>query len=74
MCMCVCMRVCHSYVGTHGGQKKVLDSLELGYRCWESNSGSLEDQQALLITEPSLQNPLSFPPFKKIGSYNPSCP
>ena len=49
MCRCVC----HMCVGAQGGQRKVLDPLQLELqmivrhlqRCWEPNSGPLEEQQ-----------------------------
>ena len=37
----------HGFVAT--------DGRETLYRCWELNSGPLEEQQALLTTEPHLQ-------------------
>jgi hypothetical protein len=33
----------------------ITDGCELPYGCWELNSGPLEEQSALLTTEPSLQ-------------------
>lgn len=47
--------------GIHEGQKKVLNPLGLELQnycepgCWESNSGPLQEEQVLLIPEPSLQ-------------------
>ena len=70
--MSVCLRVCMClvqrlfagfvYVPSARDQKRVLDSLELELQMWaamwvlESNPGPLEEQQALLMSGPSLQH------------------
>lgn len=59
--MCLC--ILSEYMSVpHGGPKMVTDPWAWSYRrcglpCgfWESNQGSLEDQQVLLISEPPLQ-------------------
>jgi hypothetical protein len=57
VCMCVHTRMCVSG-GTYRGQKRVSDPL---VELWVAvivgtgNSGSLEEQEAVLTTEPSLQ-------------------
>jgi hypothetical protein len=47
--------------GVLRGQKRVWDPLELWvapqHGCYELNTGSLEEQQMVLIAEPSLQLP-----------------
>lgn len=49
-CMCVCaLCACSDY----GGQKRVLDILELSIM-WELNLGPLKEQLVLLATELSL--------------------
>lgn len=56
MCMYVCM------CSIREGQKRVLKSPRPGVTgacepqcgCWQPNSGSLEEEQALLATKPSL--------------------
>lgn len=46
--------------GTSGGQKRALvgtgdtDGCEPLRECWESNPGSLQEQQMLLMAEPTL--------------------
>jgi hypothetical protein len=44
----------------------ITDSCELSCDCWELNTGPLEEQSVLLITEPSLQ--LQFLIFLKTES------
>lgn len=52
MWICVCTCVCN----VCGGQKKSSDPLELELiGSWELQSGSLEEQQVLPTTEPSLR-------------------
>ena len=34
----------------------VIDSCQIPYGCWESNSGPLEEYQVLLTTDPPLQS------------------
>jgi hypothetical protein len=53
-------------VGTHEGQKRASDPLELDlhavlshHRCWDLNLGALEGHQVLLIPKPSFL-PFSF--------------
>lgn len=55
--------VCDKYSSALEGQKRALDPLELElqaavnhkHRCWELNSGPLQEQQLLLTTGPVLQ-------------------
>lgn len=56
--LCVFVGLC-AYIGTHEGQKRVLDALELElcalkHGCWEPNSSLREEHQSLLTTEPIL--------------------
>ena len=58
--MSVCVLVC---VSVHRGQKGASDSLELALQAfvsWDSNSGLLIEQCALLMVKPSLQTLKSF--------------
>lgn len=54
--------MCTTYVpDARESQKRALEPLKLGLwmvvacGCWESNPGSLKEQQVLLTAEPSLQ-------------------
>lgn len=51
--MWVCMWVCAHICQCRGGQKNPLELVPRG--CWELNLGSLQEQQAHLTTESSLQ-------------------
>jgi hypothetical protein len=45
---------------TLGLELQAVVSHPIDYGFWEPNSGPLEEQQALLSTEPSLQSPLCY--------------
>lgn len=66
VCLWVCVNACtHVYVGAAGGQKVVSGLLVLELQvvgaaqcgCWDMNTSPLDEQQALLTTDPSLQSP-----------------
>ena len=60
------MYVYHLSAGAHRGQQRLSDPLELAlwiavsYHVGEPNPGPLQQQQVLLLTEPSLQGPCPF--------------
>lgn len=67
--------VCDKYSSALEGQKRALDPLELElqaavnhkHRCWELNSGPLQEQQLLLTTGP-VSSPASTHNFFETGS------
>lgn len=67
--MRVCTFVCTHLVDPCGGQKRVLEPLEMvlqavvSHWCWGLNSGSFKEWKVLLTTEPSHQ-PLIICSFK----------
>ena len=61
-CLSICLYEGVGYPGTRG-----TDSCELPLGCSKLNPGLLEEQSVLLTIEPSLQPPLSPPPFLRQG-------
>ena len=55
MCVCAQPSCLESGEGVGSPGTGVTGSCELSCRCWELNSGPLEDQSVLLTVEPSLQ-------------------
>lgn len=62
--MKVCVHVCAVTKEARRGRwipgTGVTDHCELKHGGWEMNLGHLEDQQAILVTEPTLQPCLNF--------------
>lgn len=60
---CACLSLCATHVqcqesledSVRSPGTRVTNGCEMPCRCWEPNPGSLQDQQVLLNSEPSLQ-------------------